>query len=1156
MLSTKIPEITRIYQQYANQKSSIELEAKFGYILHNRFNSNVPYVHFERLLNHLREVSGPEHVEESNVTSGGNIRRITTISPGNDPESIIWQSKDLIRNYTFDEYAMRISINIENTIKEPDNFIPEVIRERTRRSFLAHNGIIKVDLTEVLMKNIKKKITKIYYEVEVEFIGEPNQLDIFDNYIIDTAKILRGTHILYTEDMKDNLIQDTINILGFGLDKKDSKGKIIKQRNDMIDKGVLVEARNIKRRDLVYGGIVGNKETSYMITYKADGLRKMLIIHTTGIWLVYPPYEFNLVLDINTKINNFAALLNGFNGTILDGELITPKSPTSQFTYLAFDCLSVRQNSQIQNAHYNDRKKIVYALVSTFSTGMKSNIITLDTKRTEEITTPEAFFRLVKDFLDNRDKLPYTEDGVMFFPAAAVYNPHSEQYPLYERSLTRHPDTCKWKETLDITIDFSLRWLDDGRIDVYSYDEESNDEIPFRGTTINPFTNDMIEHQHELTAGKPTGLIVEYEFQKDIKKLIPRRIRYDKRGPNKLVIAQDNWDDIMKPITRADIEGRTLSMVTSYHNRIKRGLYSKIPRGANILDIGSGYGGDVDKWSRQLGLIVAVEPNNKNSTELISRLGTFNMTERVKVVHTGGEDTVAITEAVKTFIPGGKVDAVTLMLSMSFFWSSTEHLDALINTIISNLKPGGMIVFLTQNGDTVEQMFEPKLGGEHITDLNLVTSEFHLHPKPSNIKHGRILDINIPNSIVGKQREYLVKIQDFTLRLESYGIYLNELHRAEGEKLLSNDNAIFSSMFSFGNYINEEEELLLTANIPNENIILPDIKMETSITSQQSLLPHPVVSPLIKHQPTPFEIEQNQLPWLQVSLQGMNVPAINDDTYAPLTCSWYNNLVRIATIGDGSCFIHAVMKAYDRNYQENNIGSYRSNIAAQLRRDIARMLEYENPNYPGYRFWETTARGMFPSILMQEIVNEELVGELGIDYSISGLQRLFNSASYLGDEVYAFVSDALNVDIYVLRATKQDLYPHINTKIQGINRNGIVIVGNTYHYEVLAVDNGELFQTVFPPDDKFIGALSKLFVGDTNVNWEVRQKFDPDETFIMNAIETFKEVIPDTNPVQYRLNIPKRVGEIFPSTDPFILMLYRLMPQIENGIEMLNTFGN
>src|SRR5690606_17527332 len=97
--------------------------------------------------------------------------------------------------------------------------------------------------------------------------------------------------------------------------------------------------------------------------------------------------------------------------------------------------------------------------------------------------------------------------------------------------------------------------------------------------------------------------------------------------------------------------------------------------GINILDIGSGRGGDISKWKRLIdkqspeptGRVVAVEPNPDNFKEFKSRLEkNKEMKDRVVLVETGGEDTVEITRAVQDFIPQGKVDVVFLMLSMSF----------------------------------------------------------------------------------------------------------------------------------------------------------------------------------------------------------------------------------------------------------------------------------------------------------------------------------------------------------------------------------------------------------------------------------------------------------------------------------------------------------
>jgi hypothetical protein len=86
------------------------------------------------------------------------------------------------------------------------------------------------------------------------------------------------------------------------------------------------------------------------------------------------------------------------------------------------------------------------------------------------------------------------------------------------------------------------------------------------------------------------------------------------------------------------------------------------------------------------------------------------------------------------------------------------------------------------------------------------------------------------------------------------------------------------------------------------------------------------------------------------SIEASNVSdsgAHGDDVVEPLPqCCWYRNVVRIATIGDGSCFFHAVLKAGSPEYQKNNSYNVRTKHAFLLRRDLAYLLTLPNPRYP------------------------------------------------------------------------------------------------------------------------------------------------------------------------------------------------------------------
>jgi hypothetical protein len=65
-----------------------------------------------------------------------------------------------------------------------------------------------------------------------------------------------------------------------------------------------------------------------------------------------------------------------------------------------------------------------------------------------------------------------------------------------------------------------------------------------------------------------------------------------------------------------------------------------------------------------------------------------------------------------------------------------------------------------------------------------------------------MVDITLPDTIVGTQTEYIVHINDLTQKLFKHNILLIEQNRCEKEKLLSNSSLLFSSLYSYGYYKN------------------------------------------------------------------------------------------------------------------------------------------------------------------------------------------------------------------------------------------------------------------------------------------------------------------------------------------------------------------
>jgi ubiquinone/menaquinone biosynthesis C-methylase UbiE len=248
-------------------------------------------------------------------------------------------------------------------------------------------------------------------------------------------------------------------------------------------------------------------------------------------------------------------------------------------------------------------------------------------------------------------------------------------------------------------------------------------------------------------------------------------------------------------------------------------------------------------------------------------------------------------------------------------------------------------------------------------------------------------------------------------------------------------------------------------------------------------------------------------------------PGIGDDEVQVLKAIWYTNnpVVRIATIGDGSCFFHALLKAYNKEYQENASYDFRQELVAKLRRDLAAILQLPvidestkvdsqtresrrtlkylvpaDPNLPleptteEYKVvYETAVNGQFPQYYQTQLSaakeGEEnpIVDAEGqpVNLDLAGLQEFFDSRRDVGQEVYGYVCDYLGLDIYVLTGYTDDLRTHYTTAEPNnpnrIPRYSIVIMGNGVHYEVIALQRPDGYQTLFEPDDEFIVALNK-----------------------------------------------------------------------------------
>lgn len=194
------------------------------------------------------------------------------------------------------------------------------------------------------------------------------------------------------------------------------------------------------------------------------------------------------------------------------------------------------------------------------------------------------------------------------------------------------------------------------------------------------------------------------------------------------------------------------------------------------------------------------------------------------------------------------------------------------------------------------------------------------------------------------------------------------------------------------------------------------------------------------------------------------------DFYADI--KWQNgfenwNLVRFSTPMDGNCLFHAITNSYFLPYRTkilNNRSINRLDIIMSLRRELSEKLALKiDPNDDNSpRHYDILNGG-----------NTKLFCEYVPEFTLNNMQKMLNSNNSIGYGYMEFIGNALNKDIYILEAIRQDIYhsDELSLSITG-NRNSIVLYYMNGHYELVGIQqDDETFNTYFSPDHSFIQFL-------------------------------------------------------------------------------------
>lgn len=178
-------------------------------------------------------------------------------------------------------------------------------------------------------------------------------------------------------------------------------------------------------------------------------------------------------------------------------------------------------------------------------------------------------------------------------------------------------------------------------------------------------------------------------------------------------------------------------------------------------------------------------------------------------------------------------------------------------------------------------------------------------------------------------------------------------------------------------------------------------------------------------------------------------------------------LVRFSTPADGSCLFHAICNSFFKPYREGIIEDKpveRTKITSSLRTELSKKLESKtNPEDD-------------ESPIYYDVLNKGNMREFSKsvpEFSLESMMSSLDSSSSLGYGYMEFIGDALEKDIYILEASRRDIYitDELPLTIKG-NRDSLVLYYSSGHYELVGIkeETGKII-THFSCNHRFIKFL-------------------------------------------------------------------------------------
>lgn len=662
----------------------------------------------------------------------------------NDVEAFIRRlDNDNIVRYNYKEHTVITSEKISRVrIYEGDNkkyftYKYPVSREENKAYRVSLNYSIEEDVDNIDMVKVKYnkvKQTLIDFDtfiVDIKIKNSDTSIEVEHKFydpkqinkdLTFVQQILYESKIIYTFDEYQNLTNRLYRNLNMPFFRAVSR------------------PINLEFKDLQYGNLVGDPQITYSASIKADGVRVFLCILNRYIWKI--TNEGNTITKLEKS--NFK-----HEFFVIEGELIDDKY------YMYYD-LMLLQNSNITNLY--DR----LAYLDNLIPDIKIKSYTTEKKPYYKIHTVDQFYSVNNNLIESEEY--QNSDGL-------IYTPDNISYKEFSKN-----DIYKWKPRSMMTIDLYVD--QEGVLSIL----EQNAITPFRPLIDGEPKIFTIDSRYALS-------VVEVLFDENYYPNVIR-VRTDKSYSNSNYVAHRIFNLLISNIEEPTLLGDDIRLLRKYHNKIKRSLFKDALDNTTdekvLLDIGSGRGGDITKWSNYKH-IYSVEPNKDNYAEFYRRLDglpLYKDKNNITTFNIGIEDFDITTIE--------KPNVVSSMLSLSLI--DTHY----ILDILNYLDNGSMFIALLITSEATDALYE---------DIGNVKSG----PVSIDFRNNNELFIDIEGTIVQNQIEIPKSVLNFQVNALAIGYYIKKLDITNKEKLLNTHERYLSPLYA--DLIMIKKELLSDSEI-------------------------------------------------------------------------------------------------------------------------------------------------------------------------------------------------------------------------------------------------------------------------------------------------------------------------------------------------------